>query len=320
MSLILLTCPPVSCSTPTGKLAIRACLPKEKDPQPRESSRAKGNLGGQKRRDTASAVQPERSERSRTEDCSPPRPMPRNELDRNHGAPIHRSQPAASPACFSRHSPCGGARSCASTARPRASSACLASPLSSGWLIGSASALLRSGRGPAGSTISRFFIPAPHHDRVFTSIFTMMSVIEDRKEGFLLSVLVAPVARSAIVLAKFSEATTLSAIQGLIFWSSPITVSSPPDASHVSRRGGLPVSLRADRPGLRYRLAMDSSQAFHGIVTVCYSTVAAVRSLFLVRRSAGFESHEPQPLTYGVDPSLACCIPASSPRFLFPRR
>src|SRR6266550_8996129 len=32
---------------------------------------------------------------------------------------------------------------------------------------------------------------------LFTSIFTMMSVIEDRKEGFLLSVLVAPVSRSA---------------------------------------------------------------------------------------------------------------------------
>ena len=30
---------------------------------------------------------------------------------------------------------------------------------------------------------------------LFTSIFTMMSVIEDRKEGFLLSVLVAPVPR-----------------------------------------------------------------------------------------------------------------------------
>ncbi|MGH9640862.1 MAG: ABC transporter permease, partial [Terriglobales bacterium] len=37
---------------------------------------------------------------------------------------------------------------------------------------------------------------------LFTAIFTMMSVIEDRKEGFLLSVLVAPVPRSAIVLGK----------------------------------------------------------------------------------------------------------------------
>src|SRR6201997_2650655 len=52
---------------------------------------------------------------------------------------------------------------------------------------------------------------------LFTSIFTMMSVIEDRKEGFLLSVLVAPIHRSVIVLAKGLGGTTLSAIQGLIF-------------------------------------------------------------------------------------------------------
>jgi ABC-2 type transport system permease protein len=37
---------------------------------------------------------------------------------------------------------------------------------------------------------------------LFTAIFTMMSVIEDRNEGFLLSVLVAPVPRAAIVLGK----------------------------------------------------------------------------------------------------------------------
>src|ERR1041385_9508113 len=52
---------------------------------------------------------------------------------------------------------------------------------------------------------------------LFTSIFTMMSVIEDRKAGFLLSVLVAPVPRTAIVLGKVMGATTLSAIQGMIF-------------------------------------------------------------------------------------------------------
>src|SRR5437667_3221191 len=52
---------------------------------------------------------------------------------------------------------------------------------------------------------------------LFTSIFTMMSVIEDRKEGFLLSVMVAPVSRSAIVLGKVLGGTTLSTIQGLTF-------------------------------------------------------------------------------------------------------
>src|SRR6476660_1628389 len=52
---------------------------------------------------------------------------------------------------------------------------------------------------------------------LFTSIFTMMSVIEDRKEGFLLSVLVAPVNRSVIVLGKVLGAPTLAALQGMMF-------------------------------------------------------------------------------------------------------
>src|SRR5262252_1851614 len=52
---------------------------------------------------------------------------------------------------------------------------------------------------------------------LFTSIFTMMSVIEDRNDGFLLSVMVAPVHRSSIVLGKVLGGTTLSTIQGLLF-------------------------------------------------------------------------------------------------------
>jgi ABC-2 type transport system permease protein len=52
---------------------------------------------------------------------------------------------------------------------------------------------------------------------LFTAIFTMMSVIEDRKEGFLLSVLVAPVSRSVIVLGKVLGGATLATLQGLIF-------------------------------------------------------------------------------------------------------
>src|SRR5579871_3465628 len=49
---------------------------------------------------------------------------------------------------------------------------------------------------------------------LFTSIFTMMSVIEDRDRGFLSSVLVAPVNRSAIVMGKVLGGTTLAAAQG----------------------------------------------------------------------------------------------------------
>ena len=93
----------------------------------------------------------------------------------------------------------------------------IASPLLFWIVIGSGfGTSFRSGAG--GQHYLDYFYPGALIMIVlFTSIFTMMSVIEDRKEGFLLSVLVAPVSRSAIVLGKVMGGTTLATIQGLIF-------------------------------------------------------------------------------------------------------
>src|SRR5881396_1380148 len=52
---------------------------------------------------------------------------------------------------------------------------------------------------------------------LFTAIFSTISVIEDRREGFLQGVLVAPVGRLAIVLGKLLGGTTLAFVQGLAF-------------------------------------------------------------------------------------------------------
>src|SRR5262245_36006590 len=49
---------------------------------------------------------------------------------------------------------------------------------------------------------------------LFTSIFSNISVIEERREGFLLSVLVAPVSRLSLVLGKILGVTTLALLQG----------------------------------------------------------------------------------------------------------
>src|SRR6476469_6599911 len=95
----------------------------------------------------------------------------------------------------------------------------IASPLLFWLVIGSGfGTSFRSGATGASQHYLDYFYPGALIMIVlFTAIFTMMSVIEDRKEGFLLSVLVAPVPRSAIVLGKVLGGTTLSAIQGLIF-------------------------------------------------------------------------------------------------------
>ncbi len=52
---------------------------------------------------------------------------------------------------------------------------------------------------------------------LFTAIFSTISVIEDRREGFLQSVLVAPVSPMAIVLGKVLGGTLLATGQGVIF-------------------------------------------------------------------------------------------------------
>ena len=52
---------------------------------------------------------------------------------------------------------------------------------------------------------------------LFTAIFSNISVIEDRREGFMQGVLVAPVSRLAIVLGKVFGGATIAILQGLIF-------------------------------------------------------------------------------------------------------
>ena len=52
---------------------------------------------------------------------------------------------------------------------------------------------------------------------LFTANFSTISSIEDRREGFLQSVLVAPVSRKAIVLGKVLGGTVLAFGQGFIF-------------------------------------------------------------------------------------------------------
>jgi ABC-2 type transport system permease protein len=148
----------------------------------------------------------------------------------------------------------------------------LASPLVFWLVIGSGfGTSFRSGGGPSQQHYLDYFYPGALIMTVlFTSIFTMMSVIDDRKEGFLLSVLVAPVPRSAIVLGKVLGGTTLSAIQGMIF-----LIFAPFTGVHLNVVQVLlvavvvfMVSFALTALGFAIAWPMDSSQAFHGIVNL----------------------------------------------------
>jgi len=52
---------------------------------------------------------------------------------------------------------------------------------------------------------------------MFSAIFSTISIIEDRREGFLLSMMVSPAPRTSLVLGKILGSATLAWIQGLIF-------------------------------------------------------------------------------------------------------
>src|SRR5271169_3345378 len=148
----------------------------------------------------------------------------------------------------------------------------LASPLVFWLVLGSGfGSSFRSNAGPSQQHYLDYSYPGTLILIVlFTSIFTMMSVIEDRKEGFLLSVLVAPVPRTAIVLGKVLGGTTLSAIQGMIF-----LILAPFTGVHLELVQVLLVgvvvflvSFALTALGFAIAWPMDSSQAFHGIVNL----------------------------------------------------
>src|SRR5580765_7711271 len=151
---------------------------------------------------------------------------------------------------------------------------------------------------------------------LFTSIFTMMSVIEDRKEGFLLSVLVAPVPRTAIVLGKVLGGTTLSAIQGMIF-----LIFAPFAGVHLDLVQVLLVamvvflvSFSLTALGFAIAWPMDSSQAFHGIVNLFLIPLWLLSgALFPLAGASGWLRviMRLYPLTYGVQALRDLMYPAS---------
>src|SRR5438067_10119068 len=151
---------------------------------------------------------------------------------------------------------------------------------------------------------------------LFTSIFTMMSVIEDRKEGFLLSVLVAPVSRSAIVLGKVMGGTTLSTIQGLIF-----LVFAPLVRVHIGLIDFVLIvitifliSFALTALGFAIAWPMDSTQAFHAIINLFLIPLWLLSgALFPISGASVWlrALMRINPLTYGVEALRQLLYPSS---------
>jgi ABC-2 type transport system permease protein len=193
----------------------------------------------------------------------------------------------------------------------------IASPLLFWIVIGSGfGSSFRTGGGSGQQYLSYFYPGALIMIVLFTSIFTMMSVIEDRKEGFLLSVLVAPVSRSAIVLGKVLGGTTLATIQGMIFLA-----FAPLVGVHMGVVDFLLivltiflVSFALTALGFAIAWPMDSTQAFHGIINLFLIPLWLLSgAMFPLAGASGWMRllMRINPLTYGVEALRTLLYPAS---------
>jgi ABC-2 type transport system permease protein len=162
---------------------------------------------------------------------------------------------------------------------------------------------------------------------LFTAIFSTVSIIEDRHEGFLQGVLASPVSRVEIVTGKLLGATTLATIQGAIFLlAAPFAIHSITWLIGLEALGILAL-LALGLSGLGFIVAwqFDSIQGFHavmnmGLVPLWILSGAAFPPTGATRWVQALMSANP--MTYGVtalrhvlssvplphDPSLGLCL------------
>jgi ABC-2 type transport system permease protein len=147
----------------------------------------------------------------------------------------------------------------------------LATPIVFWLLIGGGMGASFRSSAPGGENYLHYFFPGTVlMILLFTAIFSTISVIEDRREGFLQGVLVAPVARSQIVLGKVLGGTILAFAQGLV-----LLVLAPLIGVRMSVAGFagaavtmLVLSFALTALGLCIAWPMDSTQGFHAVMNL----------------------------------------------------
>jgi ABC-2 type transport system permease protein len=194
----------------------------------------------------------------------------------------------------------------------------IASPLLFWIVIGSGFGTSFRSSGAGGQHYLAFFFPGALIMIVlFTAIFTMMSVIEDRNKGFLLSVLVAPVSRSVIVLGKVLGGATLATLQGLVF-----LVFAPFVGVHFTLASfGLTVlaiflvSFSLTALGFIIAWPMDSTQAFHAIINLFLIPLWLLSGSLFPLSGASLWIRllmRINPLTYGTEALRSLLFPGSA--------
>lgn len=183
------------------------------------------------------------------------------------------------------------------------------------WLLfgaGLHSSFRVSGGGNSGESFWAYFFPGTlAMILLFTAIFATISIIEDRREGFLQSVLVAPLPRWSMVLGKVLGGSLMAMVQGLIFLLLALTIPEVHlQATSLAATVLLMFVIAVGLTSLGFVLAwrMDSVQGFHAIMNLLLMPMWLLSGAFfpvpaLALDPTGGVMHwimRLNPLTYGV--------------------
>ncbi len=170
---------------------------------------------------------------------------------------------------------------------------------------------------PAGGYLEYFYPGTLALILLFTAIFSTISVIEDRHDGFLQGVMVAPVPRIAIVLGKTLGGTTLALVQaGLFLFLAPLA-NTPIDLATLPLLLLVLAVFAFALTGLGFVLAwsLDSTQGFHAIMNVLLVPMWLLSgAVFPQTGAAGWVRGVmlANPMTYGVS-ALRSVLAGSDP-------
>jgi ABC-2 type transport system permease protein len=204
------------------------------------------------------------------------------------------------------------------------------------WLLlgGGFSASFRpAAAGATGSYLEYFYAGSLALVLLFTAIFATISVVEDRRSGFLQGVLVAPISRTTIVAGQALGATTLGVGQGALFLLlAPLAGIRLGGAMFVgSMAAATLIAFGLTNVGLMIAWRMESTQGFHAIMNLVLLPIWFLSGAFFP--AAGLPAAlravmALDPLTYGVGmlrhalyagspaaadlPSLGVCVAVSA--------
>ncbi len=156
-----------------------------------------------------------------------------------------------------------------------------------------------------GDSFSYFFPGTVVLVVLFAAIFATISVIEDRREGFLQGVLVAPVAPSSVALGKVLGGSALGLVQGLPLLALVPVAGLRTDAPGLVAGALVLVLLAFALTSLGFAIAwsLESTQGFHAIMNLFLIPMWLLSGAFFPVAGAPAWMRlamAANPLTYGV--------------------